>query len=170
MMKSKLENLEKSKQVTADLMSYAEFSASWPKCYSKTDFYLKSAFFAERTNKVLENLVKCVDDQALAVGASTTEDHYVRALVDQDMIAREAYYHSKGYEIFIKNNKSPPTKATITTPYKEAELVAFKEVLQKCYELCKNPQIVAFPEYSHEISHGVKWLCNERFNKKTYEK
>ena len=135
MMKSKLEKLEKSKQVTADLMSYAEFSTSWPKCYSKTDFYLKSAFFAERTNKVLENLVKCVDDQALAVEASTTEDHYVRALVDQDMIAREAYYHSKGYEIFIKNNKSPPTKATITTPYKEAELVAFKEVLQKCYEL-----------------------------------
>ena len=55
-MKSKLEKLEKSKQVTADLMSYAEFSTSWPKCYSKTDFYLKSAFFAERTNKVLENL------------------------------------------------------------------------------------------------------------------
>ena len=68
MMKSKLEKLEKSKQVTADLMSHAEFSTSWPKCYSKTDFYLKSAFFAERTNKVLENLVKCVDDQALAVG------------------------------------------------------------------------------------------------------
>ena len=125
MMKSKLEKIEKSKQVTADLVSYAEFSTSWPKCYSKTDFYLKSAFFAERTNKVLENLVKCVDDQALAVGASTTEDHYV----DQDTIAREAYYHSKCYKIFIKNNKSPPTNATITTPYKEAELVAFKEVL-----------------------------------------
>ena len=35
----------------------------------------------------------------------------------------------------IRDNKSPPTTATITTPYKEAEIVAFKEVLQKCYEL-----------------------------------
>ena len=76
------------------------------------------------------------------------------------MIAREAHYHSKYYKIFIKNNKSPPTTATITTPYKEAELVAFKEVLQKCYELCKNPEIVTFHEFvvspmkSHMESNG----------------
>ena len=85
---------------------------------------------------------------SIVARASTSEDRYVRGLVDQDLIAREAHDHSSCYKIFIKNNKSPPTTATITILYKEAELVAFKEVLKKCYELCKNPEIVASHKYA----------------------
>ena len=177
-MKSKLGEIEKSKQVTADLVSLAEFSTCKSKRYSNPENRLlpKESIFCRKSkykNKVLEKLVKCVDVRALAsivAGASTTEDQYFRELVDQYLIAREAHYHSECYKIFIKNNKLPPTTATITTPYKEAELVAFKEVLKKCYELCKNPQTVAFHEYAHEISHRIKWLSNERFNTKTYQK
>ena len=143
-MKCKLENIEKSKQGTTDLESHAEFLTSRPKRYSNPENRLqpKDCIFCRKNkykNKLLEKLVKCVDDQVLAslvAGASTTEDHYVRGLGDQDLIAREAHYHSKCYNMFIKNNKSPPTTAaTITTPYKETEIVAFNEVLQKCYEL-----------------------------------
>ena len=167
-MKSKLEKIEKSKQVTADLVSHAEFSTSRPKLYTNPEnrLLVKECIFCRNNkykNKVLEKLVKCVNDRALAsivAGASTTEDHYVRGLVDQDLIAREAHYHSSCYKIFIKNNKLPPPTATITTQYKEAELVAFKEVSQKYYGLCKNPEIVAFHEYvvspvkSHMESNG----------------
>ena len=108
-------------------------------------------------------MVKCGDDRTLTsivAGASTTKDHYVRGLVDQDLIATKAHYHLKCYKILIKNNKSSPTSATITTPWKETELIAFKEVLQKCYELCKNPEVVAFHKYvvspmkSHMESNG----------------
>ena len=154
-MKSKLEKIEKPKQVTADLVPHAEFSTFRPKRYSNPENRLlpKECIFCRKNkyeNKVLEKLVKCVDDRDLATKiavASTTEDHYVRGLVDQYLIARDAHHHSKCYKLFIMNNKSPPITATITTPYKEAELVAFKEVLQKCYKLCKNPDIVAFHDY-----------------------
>ena len=185
-MKSKLEKIEKSKKVTADLVSHAEFSTFRPKRYSNPENRLlpKECIFCRKNkykNKVLEKLVKCVDDRALAsvivTGASATEEHYVSGLVDQDLIAREAHYHSKCYKIFIKNNKSPPTTATITTPYKEAELVAIKEVLQKCYELSKNPEIVAFHEYvvspmkSHMESNGFAMKDSTRkFIKNNLEK
>ena len=175
-MKSKLEKIEKSKQVTADLAPHVEFSTFRPKRYSNPENRLlpKECIFCRKhkyKNKVLKKLVKCVNDRALAskvAGASTTEDHYVRGHVDQYLIAREAHHHSKCYKIFIMNNKSPPTTTTITTPYKEAEIVAFKEVLQKCYELCKNPEIVAFHDYvvspmkSHMKSNGFAMKDSSR--------
>ena len=103
-------------------MSHAEFSTSRPKRYSNPENQLlpKDCIFCQKNkykNKVLEKLVKCGDDRTLAsivAGASTTKDHYVRGLVDQDLIATKAHYHLKCYKILIKNNKSPPT--TITTP------------------------------------------------------
>ena len=106
-MKSKLEKIEKSKQVTADLMSDAEYATSRPKCYSNPINWLlpKECIFCWKNkykNKVLEKLVNCVDDQALAsivAGTSMTEYHCVRGLVDQDLIAREARYHSSCYKI-----------------------------------------------------------------------
>ena len=106
-----------------------EFSTPRPKCYSNPENRLlpKHCIFCQKNkykNKVLENLVKCVDNRAIVsvvAEASTTEDHYVRGLVDQDLIDRKAHSHSKYYKIFIKNNKSPPTTATITNPYKNAE-------------------------------------------------
>ena len=65
---------------------------------SETDFYLRSAFFCQKSkykNKILEKLLKCVDNRALAAivaWASTTEDHYVRRLIGQDLIARKAHH------------------------------------------------------------------------------
>ena len=59
-MKSKLEKIEKSKQVTADLVSHGNFHLPDQNVILilKTDFYLRSAFFSERTNiktKYLKN-------------------------------------------------------------------------------------------------------------------
>ena len=60
--KSKLEKVEKSKQVTADLVSHAEFLTSRPKRYSNPENRLlpKECIFCRKKkyeNKVLEKLV-----------------------------------------------------------------------------------------------------------------
>ena len=99
-MKSKPEKIEKSKQVTADLVSHAEYSTSRQKGYSNLGNRLlpKECIFCQKSkykNKILEKLLKCVDNRALAsivAWASTTEDHYVRRLIGQDLIARKAHH------------------------------------------------------------------------------
>ena len=110
-------------------MSHAEFSTPRPKFYSNPENRLipNECIFCRKNkykSQVLENLVKCVDNRAIVsvvAEASTTEDHYVMGLVDQDLINRKAHCHSKYYKIFIKGNKSPPSTATITNPYRNAE-------------------------------------------------
>ena len=62
MMKSKLEKIEKSKQVTVDLVLHSEFSTSRPKRYSNPEKRLlpKECIFCRKNkykNKVLEKLI-----------------------------------------------------------------------------------------------------------------
>ena len=71
-------------------MSHVEFSTPRPKCYYNPENRLlpKECIFCRKNkykNKVFENLVKCVDNRAIVSVVAevlTTEDHYVRALVD----------------------------------------------------------------------------------------
>ena len=91
-------------------------------------------------NKVLEKLVKCADERAsnsIIDAAKSSDNFYVKGLADQDLTAREAHYHASSYKIFTKPQKVP----SHNDPYKEAEQLAFKEVLRKCHKLNLKPKI-----------------------------
>ena len=97
-------------------------------------------------NKVLEKLVKCVEQRAsnsIISAAKSCDNFYVKGLADQDLIAREAHYHASCYKIFTKPQK---VQSAQVDPYKEAEQFAFKEVLRKCYELNLKNEITYFIE------------------------
>ena len=74
--------------------------------------------------------------------ANSSYNFYVKGLADQDLIAREAHYHTSCYKIFTKPQKVP----SHNDPYKEAEQLAFKEVLRKYHELNLEPKITYFAE------------------------
>ena len=91
-------------------------------------------------NKVLEKLVKCVDDRAsnfIIDAAKSSDNFYRKWLADQDLIAREVHYHTSFYKIFPKLQKVP----SHNDPYKEAGQLAFTGLLRKCYELNLKPKI-----------------------------
>ena len=64
-------------------------------------------------NKILEKLVKCVGKRAsnhIIDAAKSSDNFYVKGLAiktrDQDLIAREARYHTSCYKIFTKPERS----------------------------------------------------------------
>ena len=110
-----------------------------------TVLLLKDCIFCRKNkykNKVLEKLVKCVDERAIIDAAKSSDNFYVKGLADQNLIAREAHYHTSCYKIFSKLQKIPSHNDL----YKEAEQLAFKEVLRKCHELNPKPKIKYFTE------------------------
>ena len=89
--------------------------------------------------------MKCVDERAsnsIVDAAKSSDNVYVKGLADQDLVAREAHYHTSYFKIFTKPQKIP----SHSDPYKEAEQLAFKEVLRKCHELNLKPKIAYFKE------------------------
>ena len=96
-------------------------------------------------NKLLEKLVKCVDERVsnlIIDAAKGSGNFYVRGLADQDLIAREAHYHTSCYKIFANPQKVP----SHNDPYKEAEQLAFTGVLRESHELNLKPKITYFTE------------------------
>ena len=86
-----------------------------------------------------------VDERAsnsIIDAAKSSDNFYVKGLADQDFIAREAHYRTSCYKIFTKPQKVPFNN----DPYKEAEQLAFKEVLRKYHELNLKPKITYFAE------------------------
>ena len=118
-----------------------EFKAGNSSFTERSHFCQKNKY----KNKVLEKLVKCVDERAsnsIIDAAKSSDNFYVKGLADQDLIAREAHYHTSCYKIFTKPQKVPSHNDS----YKEAEQLAFKEVLRKCHELNLEPKITYFTE------------------------
>ena len=102
-------------------------------------------------NKVLEKLVKRVDEQAsnsIIDAAKSSDNFYAKRLADEGLIARETHYHTSCCKIFAKPQKVP----SHNDPYKEAEQLAFKEVLRKCHKLNLKPKIA----YSTELLRATR--------------
>ena len=109
--------------------------------------------------------MKCVDERAsnsIIDAVKSSDNFYVKGLADQDVISRETHYHTSCYKIFTKPQKVP----SHNNPYKEAEQLAFKEVLRKCHELNLRPKITYFTELvgvmrNTMLSKNVmgKWTC-----------
>jgi len=61
-------------------------------------------------NKILEKLVKCINYRAfdsILDAAKNSDNLYVKGLAGEDLIAKEAHYHSSCYKLFIKPQKAP---------------------------------------------------------------
>ena len=89
--------------------------------------------------------MKCVDERAsnsIIDAVKSSDNFYVKGLADQDVISGETHYHTSCYKIFTKPQKVP----SHNDPYKEAEQLAFKEVLRKSHELNLRQKITYFTE------------------------
>ena len=92
-----------------------------------------------------KNKYKNIDEWAsnsIIDAAKSSDSFYVKGLADQDVIAREAHYHTSCYKVFKKPQKFP----SHNDPYKKTEQLAFKEVLRKCHKLNLKPKITYFTE------------------------
>ena len=111
-------------------------------------YYRKIAFFVEKIStktSFWKSWWGRIDERAsnyITDAAKSSGNFYVKGLADQDLIAREAHYRTSSYKIFTKSQKVPSHNDT----YKEAEQLAFKEVLKICHELNLKPKITYFTE------------------------
>ena len=69
-------------------------------------------------------------------------------LITDDLIAKEAHYHSSCYKLCTKINQdnvhSITTDQNEKAIYKSAELIAFKEIVKECYQLLENPTVLPY--------------------------
>ena len=111
-------------------------------------YYRKIAFFVEKIStktSFWKSWWGRIDERAsnyITDAAKSSGNFYVKGLADQDLIAREAHYRTSSYKIFTKSQKVPSHNDT----YKEAEQLAFKEVLKICHELNLKPKITYFTD------------------------
>ena len=92
----------------------------------------------------MEKLVQCLDDRVIEStknAASISDNHYVKGLMSsQDLIACKDNYHVTCYKLFTKP-KTCTAKADLS---KEVELMAFKEMIKECNDVCYKPKLLSF--------------------------
>ena len=111
------------------------------KClFCKKDKYVK---------QIKEKLVECLKFRAVQskkTAAMKINDFQMVGLITDDLIAKEAHYHSSCYKLYTKVNQdnvnSVTTDQNEKVVYKSVELNAFKEVVKECYQLLENPTVL----------------------------
>ena len=113
------------------------------KClFCKKDKYVK---------RIKEKFVACLEFravQAIKTAATKINDFQMLELITDDLIAKEAHYHSSCYKLYTKVNQdnvnSVTTDQNEKVVYKSVELIAFKEVVKECYQLLENPTVLPY--------------------------
>ena len=110
------------------------------KClFCKKDKYVK---------QIKEKLVECLKFRAVQskkTAAMKINDFQMVGLITDDLIAKEAHYHSSCYKLYTKANKdnvnSVAADENEKAMYKSVELIALKEIVKECYQLLENPTV-----------------------------
>ena len=113
----------------------------WPKkcLFCKKDKYVK---------QIKEKLVECLKFRAVQskkTAAMKINDFQMVGLITDDLIAKEAHYHSSCYKLHTKANQdnvnSVAADENEKAMYKSAELIVLKEIVKECYQLLENPTV-----------------------------
>ena len=84
--------------------------------------------------------------QSIKTIATKINDFQMLGLITNNLIAKEALYHSSCYKLYTKVNQDNVNWITTAQNkkaiYKSIELIAFKEVVKECYQLLENPTVL----------------------------
>ena len=113
------------------------------KClFCKMDKYAK---------RIKEKLVVCLEFRAvrsIKTAATKINDFQILGLITDDLIAKEAHYRSSCYKLYTHVNQDKANSVTTAQNEKAIcksfELIAFKEVVKKCYQLLQNPTVLPY--------------------------
>ena len=114
-------------------------------------FYQRNVYKDKYFKRIKEKLVECLEFravQSIRTAATKINDFQMLGLITDDLIAKEAHYHSSCYKLYTKVNQdnvnSVTTDQNEKVVYKSVELIAFKEVVKECYQLLENPTVLPY--------------------------
>ena len=117
-------------------------------------FYQKKCLFCKKdkyVKRIKEKLVACLEFravQSIKTAATKINDFQMLGLITDDLIAKEAYFHSSCYKLYTKVNQDNVNSVTKDQNEKaickSVELIAFKEVVKECHQLLENPTVLPY--------------------------